>query len=126
MIPEGLGFHRNQPALKKSWKWREKIERVERQATGRVPRRRVRGVGGAREWAGPERRKCPFLIFRENLPDLKLGKNNKYDRIPCVLLWKQKGENKPNNIQVDGNTLEKCGHKADEKVNVIFFLLFFI
>ena len=43
-----------------------------------------------------------------------------------MLLWKQKGENKPNNIQVDSNTLEKCGHKADEKVNVIFFLLFFI
>lgn len=41
-----------------------------------------------------------------------------------MLLWKQKGENKPNNIQVDGNTLEKCGHKADEKVNVIFSSVF--
>ena len=75
----------------------------ERQAAGRVPRRCVSGVGGAREWAGPGSGRGPRdeSRFRENLRLLKLEKDKKYGRIPNVLLHKQKGENKPNNIQVD-------------------------
>ena len=58
VIPEGLGSHGNQPALKTSWKWREKIERVWHQretsswaCPSTVCERRGRGpgVGGARE-----------------------------------------------------------------------------
>ena len=41
------------------------------------------------------------------------------------MLWKQQGENKPNNVQADSNTLEKCGHKADENFNLVFFPLSF-
>ena len=100
MIPEGLGSHRNQPALKKSWKWREKIESL---APARDKQLGVSLDGVWAAWAGPGSGRGPRdeSRFRENLRLLKLEKDKKYGRIPNVLLHKQKGENKPNNIQVD-------------------------
>lgn len=49
-----------------------------------------------------------------------MGTNEAYGLMPYKLLWKQ-GKSKPNNVPIDNNTLEKCGHRADENFNQTFF-----
>lgn len=75
----------------------------------------------AGSWLARKRQKCLFLV-EEIFPPLRMGTSEEYGLIPFRLLWKQ-GKNKPNNVPIDNNTLEKFGHKADESFNLIYFFL---